>query len=128
MAALIAAAQAGNALTRISPRVGLPALGPFVEVIGEARQELGRRLQADPSDRYVQSLPGSSEYRIAADASGFDNLALAGDWTDSGLNAGCIEAAAISGLQAANTVLGKEIGAGVLGGWVPLRGSGRRAT
>ena len=86
------------------------------------------RANVDPSDRYVQSLPGSSEYRIAADASGFDNLALAGDWTDSGLNAGCIEAAAISGLQAANTVLGKEIGAGVLGGWVPLRGSGRRAT
>ena len=51
MAALIAAAQAGNALTRISPRVGLPALGPFVEVIGEARQELGRRLRADSSSR-----------------------------------------------------------------------------
>jgi len=85
------------------------------------------RANVDPSDRYVQSLPGSSRHRIAADESGFDNLALAGDWTDSGLNAGCIEAAVISGLQAANTILGQEISAGVLGGWVPLRGSGRRA-
>jgi uncharacterized protein with NAD-binding domain and iron-sulfur cluster len=85
------------------------------------------RANVDPSDRYVQSLPGSGAYRIPADASGFDNLAIAGDWTDSGLNAGCIEAAVVSGLQAANAVLGKEVGDDVLGGWMPLRGSGRRA-
>jgi hypothetical protein len=85
------------------------------------------RTNIDPSDRYVQSLPGSGVHRIAADASGFDNLAIAGDWTDSGLNAGCIEAAVISGLQAANTVLGQDVSAEVLGGWAPLRGSGRRA-
>jgi hypothetical protein len=84
------------------------------------------RANVDPSDRYVQSLPGSGAHRIPADASGFDNLTVAGDWTDSGLNAGCIEAATISGLQAANTVLGREIGDDVLGGWTPLRGSGRR--
>ncbi len=86
------------------------------------------RANVDPSDRYVQSLPGSGAHRIPADASGFDSLTLAGDWTDSGLNAGCIEAAVISGLQAANTVLGREIGDDVLGGWTPLRGSGRRTT
>jgi uncharacterized protein with NAD-binding domain and iron-sulfur cluster len=85
------------------------------------------RANVDPSDRYVQSLPGSSRYRIPADESGFDNLAIAGDWTDSGLNAGCIEAAVISGRQAANAILGEDSNAGVLGGWVPLRESGRRA-
>jgi uncharacterized protein with NAD-binding domain and iron-sulfur cluster len=58
----------------------------------------------DPSDRYVQSLPGTDRFRLRADESGFDNLFLAGDWTDSGLNAGCIEAAVLSGLQAANAV------------------------
>jgi uncharacterized protein with NAD-binding domain and iron-sulfur cluster len=62
----------------------------------------------DPSDRYVQCAPGSDGYRLRADESGYDNLILAGDWTDNGLNAGCIEAAAISGLQAANAVLGRS--------------------
>jgi uncharacterized protein with NAD-binding domain and iron-sulfur cluster len=61
----------------------------------------------DPSDRYVQALPGTGRYRLRSDESGYDNLFLAGDWTDSGLNAGCIEAAALSGLQAANAVLGR---------------------
>ena len=47
-------------------------------------------------------------YRLRSDESGYDNLVLAGDWTDNGLNAGCIEAATISGLQAANAVLGRS--------------------
>ncbi len=58
----------------------------------------------DRSDRYVQSLPGTDRFRLRPDESGYDNLFLAGDWTDSGLNAGCIEAAVLSGLQAANAV------------------------
>ncbi len=62
----------------------------------------------DPSDRYVQCAPGSDAYRLRSDESGYDNLVLAGDWTDNGLNAGCIEAATISGLQAANAVLGRS--------------------
>jgi uncharacterized protein with NAD-binding domain and iron-sulfur cluster len=61
----------------------------------------------DPSDRYVQSIPGSDKYRLRPDESGYDNLVLAGDWTDSGMNAGCIEAAVMSGLQAANALLGR---------------------
>jgi uncharacterized protein with NAD-binding domain and iron-sulfur cluster len=62
----------------------------------------------DPSDRYVRCVPGSIAYRLRPDESGYDNLVLAGDWTDNGLNAGCIEAATISGLQAANAVLGRS--------------------
>jgi uncharacterized protein with NAD-binding domain and iron-sulfur cluster len=61
----------------------------------------------DPSDRYVQSVPGSGRYRLRSDESGYDNVVLAGDWTDCGLNAGCIEAAVMSGLQAANALLGR---------------------
>jgi uncharacterized protein with NAD-binding domain and iron-sulfur cluster len=64
-------------------------------------------VNVDPSDRYVQSLPGTDRYRLRPDESGYDNLVLAGDWTDSGLNAGCIEAAVLSGLQAANALLGR---------------------
>ena len=60
----------------------------------------------DPSDRYVLSIPGTDSYRLRPDEGGYDNLVLAGDWTDSGLNSGCIEAAVLSGLQAANAILG----------------------
>ena len=67
------------------------------------------RANVDPSDRYVLSLPGTSAFRLRADASGYENLWLAGDWTDNGLNAGCIEAAVVSGLQAANRVLGRPL-------------------
>jgi uncharacterized protein with NAD-binding domain and iron-sulfur cluster len=84
-------------------------------LVGEGRA-LGRdrfdsqywRANVDPSDRYVLSLPGSEKYRLRPDRSGFENLYLAGDWTNSGLNAGCIEAATMSGLQAANAVLGLD--------------------
>jgi uncharacterized protein with NAD-binding domain and iron-sulfur cluster len=73
----------------------------------------------DPADRYVQSQPGTAKHRLRPDESGYDNLFLAGDWTDSGLNAGCIEAAVVSGLQAANGLLGRgrhhRIGGTVLG-------------
>ena len=58
------------------------------------------------SERYVLSTPGSARYRLRADRSGFDNLWLAGDWTLTGINAGCVEAAAMSGLRAAYGLLG----------------------
>jgi hypothetical protein len=50
----------------------------------------------------------SDRYRLRPDESGCDNLFLAGDWTDCGFNAGCIEAAVRSFLQAANAVLGRS--------------------
>jgi uncharacterized protein with NAD-binding domain and iron-sulfur cluster len=72
----------------------------------------------DPSDRYVQCSPGSDAYRLRADESGYDNLFLAGDWTDNGLNAGCIEAAVLSGLQAANAVVGRSRSHRIAGTWL----------
>jgi uncharacterized protein with NAD-binding domain and iron-sulfur cluster len=63
------------------------------------------RANIDPSDLYVQSLPGTDQYRLRPGASGFENLAIAGDWTDCGLNAGCVEAATRSGRQAARAVV-----------------------
>jgi uncharacterized protein with NAD-binding domain and iron-sulfur cluster len=69
------------------------------------------RANVELSDRYVLSLKGSTLYRLKSDASGFNNLYLAGDWTLNGLNVGCIEAAAMSGMQAARAISGcpKEI-------------------
>lgn len=71
----------------------------------------------DPSDRYVRCAPGSDAFRLRADESGYDNLVLAGDWTDNGVNAGCIEAAVMSGLQAANAVLGRSRMYRIAGSW-----------
>jgi len=65
------------------------------------------RANIDPSERYVLSVKGSTAYRLRADESGFANLYLAGDWTRNGLNAGCVEAAVISGLQAARAICGQ---------------------
>ena len=62
--------------------------------------------------------PGSDVHRLRADESGYDNLVLAGDWTDNGLNAGCIEAATLSGLQAANAVLGRSRSHRIAGTWL----------
>lgn len=62
------------------------------------------RVNAEPSDRYVLSVPGTQKYRIAPDESGFEGLVLAGDWTRTGYDLGCIEAATMSGLMAARAL------------------------
>jgi len=64
------------------------------------------RANIDPSERYVLSVPKSTRYRLHAGESGFDNLYLAGDWTRTGLNVGCVEAAVMSGMQAARALSG----------------------
>jgi uncharacterized protein with NAD-binding domain and iron-sulfur cluster len=58
----------------------------------------------NPSDRYTLSLPGSLIYRISPLDDTYDNLTIAGDWTDCGFNAGCVEAAVMSGLLAAHAI------------------------
>jgi uncharacterized protein with NAD-binding domain and iron-sulfur cluster len=58
----------------------------------------------NPSDRYALSLPGSSAYRISPLDETYDNLTIAGDWTSCGFNAGCVEAAVISGKLAAHAI------------------------
>ena len=67
------------------------------------------RANIDPSERYVLSLPGTAQYRLGADESGLSNLALAGDWTRTDWNVGCIEAAVLSGIAAARVVAGLPI-------------------
>jgi hypothetical protein len=64
------------------------------------------RANVDPSERYVLSLVGSSRHRLATDGSGFRNLFLAGDWIRTGLNAGCVEAATMAGMQASRAICG----------------------
>jgi uncharacterized protein with NAD-binding domain and iron-sulfur cluster len=64
------------------------------------------RANVNPSDRYVISLPGTTQYRLKAGDSKFANLVLAGDWVRNGLNYGCVESAVMGGLQAARALCG----------------------
>ncbi len=64
------------------------------------------RANVNPSDRYVLSLPGSLRHRISPLDNTYDNLTIAGDWTDCGFNVGCIEAAVMSGMLAAHAISG----------------------
>lgn len=78
---------------------------------GAARRSGNRRFDTqywtanvNPSDRYVLSLPGSVAYRISPLDMCFDNLTIAGDWTATGLDTGCIESAVMSGRLAAHAL------------------------
>jgi uncharacterized protein with NAD-binding domain and iron-sulfur cluster len=67
------------------------------------------RVNIDPSERYVLSLPGTSKFRLRAGESGFRNLFLTGDWVRTSINAGCVEAAVMAGMEAAAALSGDSI-------------------
>jgi uncharacterized protein with NAD-binding domain and iron-sulfur cluster len=74
---------------------------------GEARFDSQYwRANIDPSERYVLSVPGSTLYRLHADDPDFDNLFLTGDWTYTGVNAGCVEGTVMSGMLTARAITG----------------------
>jgi len=84
-----------------------PARHPFKGAAGEARFDTQYwTANVNPSDRYVLCLPGSTRYRISPLDDTYDNLTVAGDWTDCGFNEGCVEAAFISGRLAAHALSG----------------------
>lgn len=55
-------------------------------------------------DRFTLTPAGATATRLAPDASGYEGLALAGDWTRNGINFGNIESAVRSGLLAAAAI------------------------
>ena len=62
------------------------------------------RANVDPSERYVLSVENSSEKRLAADETDFENLYITGDWIRTPLNSGCFEAAMMAGIQTARAL------------------------
>jgi uncharacterized protein with NAD-binding domain and iron-sulfur cluster len=75
--------------------------------VGEARFDSQFcKANVNPTDRYVLSLPGSSKYRISPLDMTYDNLTVAGDWTETGLNLGSVESAVMSGRLAAHALSG----------------------
>ena len=74
---------------------------------GEQRfQDQYWRSNISPSERYVQSVVGSTQYRIETKIRDFDNIYFTGDWIKTGLNAGCVEAATMAGLQTSRAICG----------------------
>ena len=65
------------------------------------------RCNVDPSERYVQTLPGSVRYRLAPGSRTFANLYLAGDWTRTRYSSGSVESAVESGMLAAQAIGGE---------------------
>ncbi len=64
------------------------------------------RANIDPSEQYVISVVGSTATRLETDQSGFNNLYLTGDWIKTGINAGCVEAAVMAGMQTSRAMTG----------------------
>ena len=62
------------------------------------------RANVNPTDRYVLSVPGSGKTRIKNGETGIANLSVAGDWTYTGINAGCVEGTVMSGKLASNSI------------------------
>lgn len=56
------------------------------------------RANVSSSERYVLSVPNSSQFRLKTNQTGFHNLYITGDWIQNGLNAGFVEGAVISGI------------------------------
>lgn len=83
-------------------------------VLYSAQQHVGEqrfdgqywRVNVDPSERYVLSVTGSSQYRLATDGTIFDNFYITGDWIKTGVNAGCVEAAVMAGMLTARAISG----------------------
>lgn len=85
-------------------------LAGATEAEGEARLDSQYlRVNIDPAERYVLSAPGTARYRIDPGKTGVANLFLAGDWVDTPMNAGCVEAAVMGGMAAAQALAGEAI-------------------
>jgi uncharacterized protein with NAD-binding domain and iron-sulfur cluster len=66
------------------------------------------RANTAPSERYVLSPAGLIADRLGAGESGVTNMVLAGDWTRNGIDAGCVESAVTSGMQAAGVLIDRD--------------------
>jgi uncharacterized protein with NAD-binding domain and iron-sulfur cluster len=64
------------------------------------------RANIDPSEQYVMSVVDSTAQRLETDGSGFANLYLTGDWIKTNINAGCVEAAVMAGMQTSRAISG----------------------
>ncbi|MGJ8682464.1 NAD(P)-binding protein [Paraglaciecola sp.] len=64
------------------------------------------RSNVDPSERYVLSVKNSSQYRLNSNETQFTNFYITGDWINTGVNAGCVEAATMAGMETSRAISG----------------------
>lgn len=94
-------------------RKTLEAVLPKLQVHPETQEIMGLAesvyvANVESSGRYTLSEPGTVRYRLSPLDPAISNLALAGDWTACGLDAGCVESAVMSGMLAAHAITGDE--------------------
>lgn len=65
------------------------------------------RANTDPTERYVIAKAGTASVRLQPGNTGFDNLSIAGEWADSGVNISSIEAAVITGMRVSRALTGQ---------------------
>lgn len=75
----------------------------------EVWEENYLRFNFDGTSRYVLSTTESSPFRMKGGESGFANLYLAGDWTKSGIDLGCVEGAVTSAMLAVEEMTGLDL-------------------
>jgi len=105
--------RAGPGLWPATGRRGAPPGFDTSVLFDEASRPPDARLDAQyaranvaGSERYVQSLSGSTRHRLFVADCGVEGLYPVGDWLNTGINSGDVEAATITGLQAARAILG----------------------
>ncbi len=74
------------------------------ETLSEKFDDQFFQINDDPTMQYVLGRPGTNQFRIKSDETGYKNLFFAGDWTDFGLNVGYMEGTVQSGIQCANGI------------------------
>jgi len=88
---------------------GLTAADRVVDPAGPFDKRMATdyvQVNAQGSERYTLSPPGGIDSRISPLDPTFANMSIAGDWTACGLDAGCVEAAVMSGKLAAHAITG----------------------
>lgn len=73
------------------------------------------RANVNPQERFTLTNTGSTKYRIRPGDSGYNNLFLAGDWTDNSFNLANIEATVMSGMLCSKAMIGKPSSTEIVG-------------
>jgi hypothetical protein len=84
----------------------LPGAAPQGSYDPALEYERYARMNSDPVSLYVLTPKGTVGSRLRCDASGYDNLLLAGDWTRNNLDMGAVEGAVQSGRLCARALCG----------------------
>lgn len=106
-------AQLNNDMWTLWPKAGRPGEFDWSVLIdpenrrGEARFDAQYwRSNTSPTERYTLSVVNSTQHRIPTKLPEFSNIYFTGDWIFTGLNAGCVEAATMAGLQTSRAICG----------------------